>query len=288
MTTTALSRHHVLISAAQLAAELASVQPPIVLAVHSADTDSVVPRAERQRIPTAQDSDLAEDFAAPGSGRLGSRPLPTLVELEQKARAWGIGHSSTVVVYDHDGGLQAARAWWTLRWAGLTRVRLLDGGFDAWQAAGLSTENLAGPAPARGDVTLSAGHLAQLTAAQSRLLARDGVLLDTRIAPNYQGGPSVAGQPPRGHIPGALNLPAAELLQADRTFLDNDALRARFLALGVDGTRPAGVYCGAGVSAAHAILALACIGVQAPLYVGSWSAWSADPELPVAQGSQPG
>lgn len=288
MSPTSLSRSQVLITAAQLAAELASDNPPLLLAVHSPDSDSVMPRAQRLRIPGALDSDLAEDFAAPGGGRLGSRPLPTIVELEQKARHWGIQQGSRVVVYDHDGGLQAARAWWTLRWAGLAEVRLLDGGFAAWQAAGLATQAAPTPVPPRGNVVLSAGHLPQLSAAQSARLARDGVLLDSRIAPNYQGGPAAVGQARRGHIPGAINLPAADLLQADQTFYDDARLRARFTALDVDGSGPVGVYCGAGVSAAHVILALACIGVQAPLYVGSWSAWSADPELPVAQGSQPG
>jgi len=282
------ARDNLLISAAQLAAELASQAPPILLVVHSPDSDAVLPRDQRLRIPGAVDTDLAEDFAAPGGGRLGSRPLPDIVELQKKAQAWGIAQGRQVVVYDHDGGLQAARAWWTLRWAGVAQVRLLNGGFAAWQAAGLATAQPPGAAPVRGDVELSAGHLPQLNAAQSLQLARDGVLLDTRIRPNYQGGAVPAGQAARGHIPGAISLPAADLLQADQTFFGNAQLRARFTALDIDDSRPVGVYCGAGVSAAHVILALACIGVQAPLYVGSWSAWSADPELPVAQGSQPG
>ncbi|WP_455926222.1 sulfurtransferase [Pseudomonas putida] len=282
------ARDKLLISAVQLAAELAGEAPPILLVVHSPDSDAVLPRDQRLRIPGAVDTDLANDFAAPGGGRLGSRPLPDIVELQEKAQAWGIGQGRQVVVYDHDGGLQAARAWWTLRWAGVAQVRLLNGGFAAWQAAGLATAQAPGALPVRGDVVLSAGHLPQLNAAQSLQLARDGVLLDTRIRPNYQGGPVPAGQAPRGHIPGAISLPAADLLQADQTFFGNAQLRARFTALDVDDSHPVGVYCGAGVSAAHVILALACIGVQAPLYVGSWSAWSADPELPVAQGSQPG
>jgi thiosulfate/3-mercaptopyruvate sulfurtransferase len=61
-------------------------------------------------------------------------------------------------------------------------------------------------------------------------------------------------------------------------------LRARFNALGVNGTQRVGVYCGSGNAAAHKIAALNAVGIEAALYVGSWSAWSADPARPVAIG----
>ncbi|MGH3324938.1 MAG: sulfurtransferase, partial [Streptomyces sp.] len=72
------------------------------------------------------------------------------------------------------------------------------------------------------------------------------------------------------------------------TLRSPDALRARFHALGATPGTEVGVYCGSGVSAAHEVLALATAGINAALYVGSWSDWTADPARPVATGAEPG
>lgn len=279
------SRADVLIDAPQLNALLTHATPPVILAVHNPDPGQEIDPAPG--LPGAIDTCLGLDFASPGGGRAGSRPLPEIAELQRKVRAWGINQDSEIIVYDHDGGLQAARAWWVLRWAGLSRVRVLDGGFAAWQNAGLAVQR--GPTPITpGNASLSAGHMPQLDEDQAAALARSGVLLDTRIRPNYEGGPALTGQAPRGHIPGAISLPAPDQLNSQGNFLDDVALLRQFNQLGVQADRPVGVYCGAGVSAAHAVLTLACMGISAPMYVGSWSAWSADPERPVARGSAPG
>jgi thiosulfate/3-mercaptopyruvate sulfurtransferase len=120
------------------------------------------------------------------------------------------------------------------------------------------------------------------------LLARSAVLLDARIRPNYIGGASGAGQPARGHIPGAISAPAPDNVTDYGNFTDSDTLREMYRGLGVDPGTVVGVYCGAGMSAAHTVLALAAIGVDASMYPGSWSAWVADPRRPVARGSSAG
>jgi thiosulfate/3-mercaptopyruvate sulfurtransferase len=94
--------------------------------------------------------------------------------------------------------------------------------------------------------------------------------------------------PVAGHVPGAVSAPTEENLDDVGRFRDEAALRARFAERGVDGTRPVGVYCGSGVTAAHEILALAVVGIEAALYAGSWSSWVADPSRPVATGPEPG
>ena len=181
----------------------------------------------------------------------------------------------------------AARAWWVLRWAGLPDVRVLDGGISAWVAAGFAVDAAHGVAtPSR--VVLSPGHMPELDADKAQALTRGGVLLDARIRPNYVGGPTPEGVPVRGHIPGALSAPAPDNVTDFGDFADSVALRGIYEALGADGSRPIGVYCGAGMSAAHSVLALAAIGLEASLYVGSWSQWSADPARPVARGGRPG
>ena len=266
------TRAAVLVTAEALAAELVGAAPPLVLAVRAGPVEPASPR-----IAGAVDAFLASDFASEGGGLRGSRPLPDIMALQHAARRWGLRAGQPVVLYDHDRALLAARGWWTLRWAGVARVRVLDGGFAAWQRAGLPVAH-AVPQPAPGDVTLSTGHMPVLDEDAAALLAREGLLLDTRVRVNH-----IA-----GHIPGAVSAPAADVLREDGHFADDAILRHLFAALGADRIRPLGTTCGAGVSAAHGALALAAIGIEAALHVGSWSAWSADPARPVIVGGLPG
>jgi thiosulfate/3-mercaptopyruvate sulfurtransferase len=113
------------------------------------------------------------------------------------------------------------------------------------------------------------------------------VLLDARAGERYRGETEPV-DPRAGHIPGAVSAPTAENLDAGGTFTDAERNRKRFAALGVAESVPVGVYCGSGVTAAHQIAALAAAGIDAALYPGSWSAWSADPDRPAATGPEPG
>ncbi|MEK8174410.1 rhodanese-like domain-containing protein [Streptomyces sp. M19] len=78
--------------------------------------------------------------------RLGPVPFtrPTTSAIEAYARSLGVREDSTVVVYDRLTGAWAARVWWVLRTAGITRVHVLNGGLTAWEAAGLPVTR-AGP-----------------------------------------------------------------------------------------------------------------------------------------------
>jgi thiosulfate/3-mercaptopyruvate sulfurtransferase len=268
----------VLISASALAA---MDPPPVILVVRAGPVAPGTPR-----IPGAVDVDLATELAGPQSGTSGSRPLPAIADLQARARAWGLRQDSRVVLYDHDRCLQAGRGWWVLTWAGMADVRLLDGGFAAWVAAGGAVTTEA-PVPAPGDVTLTAGHLAVLDADAAAAMAQSAILLDSRIRPNYIGGPVAPGQAGRGHIPGSVSAPVIDTLTETGTFTDTATLRHLYGALGVDGSGPVGVSCGAGVSAALTVALLRSIGVDAAMFPGSWSAWSADPARPVAIGGKP-
>lgn len=277
-------RDQVFITAAALAALLEGPKPPVVLCVRNPRTAEM---AQGPRIPGAIDVDLPSELASPGGGIRGSRPLPEIAALQADARRWGIRQGDAVVVYDHDRCLVAGRGWWVLRWAGIADVRLLDGGFAAWQGAGLPVDAAPG-APGAGDVVLSPGHLGVLDADGAAALAREGVLLDSRIRANYIGAAVVSGQPRRGHIPGSVSAPAIDNLTEAGTFAEAETLRHLYAALGADGRRAVGVSCGAGISAAHAVAVLASIGVEAAMYPGSWSSWIADPERAVVVGGQPG
>ena len=276
-------RARVLVTAEELGRLLAAGAPVAVLAVRNGG----IGFAAMPRIPGAVDVDLPGELAGPSGGTAGSRPLPAIADLEGHARRWGLRRDAEVVLYDHDRCLSAARGWWVLRWAGLPRVRLLDGGFAAWQAAGLPTAREPGR-PAPGNIVLEGGHMPVLDADGVATLAREGLVLDSRVRVNYIGGPVAAGQPPRGHIPGSVSAPAADALMEDGRFADPATLRHLYHALGADGARRVGISCGAGISAAHTVAALASIGVTAAMFPGSWSAWAADPARPVVVGALPG
>jgi thiosulfate/3-mercaptopyruvate sulfurtransferase len=277
-------RARVIVTAPVLASEIEAGAAPAILCIRNPRLPEM---ATAPRIPGAIDVDLPSELASPGGGTRGSRPLPEIAALQADARRWGIRQGMPVVVYDHDRCLQAGRAWWVLRWAGIESVRMLDGGFAAWQAAGLPVATQPG-APEAGDVTLSAGHLRVLDADGAAAMARQGILLDTRIRPNYIGATVAVGEARRGHIPGSVSAPAIDNLTEAGTFTDAETLRLLYAALGVDGSGPVGISCGAGISAAHAVAVLASIGIEAAMYPGSWSAWIADPARPVVVGGKPG
>jgi thiosulfate/3-mercaptopyruvate sulfurtransferase len=242
-------------------------------------------REDRPKIPGSLSVYLATDFSSKPTLASGRRPLPDLLEFQSKARAWGISSDSIVVVYDNSGGAQASRAWWTLRWAGLANVRVLDGGHGAWTGAKrLSSNHIATQAAYAGDVVLTTGGMPTIGAEEAAALARQSKLLDARPWTAYVGDPDKGGT---GHIPGAIHASSGDNI-ADGKFKSSDELFARFARLGADEPTQIGVYCGSGNAAAHAIAAMCAVGLEAALYVGSWSAWSADPSRPVATGPEPG
>jgi len=272
----------VLITAPQLAAVLASDRPPVVLDVRWRLGGP--PGHEEYlhgHVPGAVYVDLETELAGHGEPTDGRHPLPTVEDLQASARRWGIDEGDAVVVYDGDGNLAAARAWWLLRWAGLADVLLLDGALPAWAAAGqpLDTHDVV---PARGTVTLTSGAVPTIGAEDAG--GFEGVLLDARAAERFRGETEPV-DPKAGHIPGAVSVPTSGNLGPDGRFLPAGELRARFAAAGADGTRPVAAYCGSGVTAAHEVAALAIAGIDAALYPGSWSQWS-NRDLPIATGDQ--
>ena len=295
---------HPLISVRELHALLAEQARPTVLDVRWALGDPHGHKHfEARRIPGSVYVDLDTELAAAATPDAGRHPLPEVETLQTAARRWGVRHDAGVVVLDDNGGLSAARAWWLLRWAGVSDVRVLDGGLRAWEAAGYPVDDGSVPVaePVEGDVVVRPGQLPTLDAYQAAALARTGLLLDARAGERYRGEAEPI-DPRAGHIPGAVSAPTSENLSRDGRFRPVGELRARFAELGaVDAagvakpadapkadTQSIGVYCGSGVTAAHEILALHVAGIEAALYPGSWSQWSSDPERPVATGAERG
>ncbi|UNK71851.1 sulfurtransferase [Microbacterium sp. H1-D42] len=224
-------------------------------------------------IPGAVFVDVENELSRHGEPHEGRHPLPSDDTLAAAARRWGLRTGVPVVVYDDHRMLAASRAWWALRRAGLTDVRVLDGGWQAWQSAGadIQTEEAA---IAEGDVELGApGDRGILDTDAAATWADDGVLIDVRAAERYRGETEPL-DPIAGHVPGATNLPIAGLLTDDGRFRAASDIAAAFDSVGATDGAPIAAYCGSGITAAQFALAGAVIGRDVTVYPGSWSAWS--------------
>ncbi|HEX5675721.1 MAG TPA: rhodanese-like domain-containing protein, partial [Azonexus sp.] len=196
----------------------------------------------------------------------------------------GVGSRTQVVVYDDAQGMIAGRLWLLLRWLGHDRVALLDGGLQAWQAAGKPlTQALPALRPAtfvarQDDCVVDAAYV------QSFLATSRMHLVDARSADRFRGENETL-DPVGGHIPGAVNRFFRDNLQADGCFKSPAELRAEWLAV-LAGSSPEQVVhlCGSGVSACLAMLAMEIAGLPGSrLYAGSWSEWCADRGRPVTK-----
>ena len=226
---------------------------------------------------------LEEDLSDPAgdAARGGRNPLPPLSVWAATLGRWGITPSTRVVLYDDAGGANAAcRAWWMLRAVGHEKVAVLDGGLGAAREAGvvISTEIPAVPSaaayPVPDDGAWSLPTLS-MEAVEAHRLDVDKRLIDVRAGSRFRGEED-SFDPIAGHIPGATNMPYAHNLGPDGRFLLRDELRALYEGV-LDGydAQATAVYCGSGVTACHALLALEQAGFPgASLYVGSWSEWS--------------
>ncbi|WP_036507840.1 sulfurtransferase [Nocardioides sp. URHA0020] len=234
---------------------------------------------ERGHIPRASYVDLDTDLAAP-AGAGGRHPLPAVADFQAAMRRVGVRDDRPVVVYDDWSGLAAGRAWWLLRHHGHPDVRLLDGAWAGWLAAG-GAVHTGTVLPGRGDFTARPG---QMPVVEAEDVLGVPVLVDARAPERYRGETEPV-DPVAGHIPGAVNVPTSTNLAADGRFRSAGELRALYAAAGVDGSEDVAVYCGSGVTAAHDVLALEVAGIRAALYPGSWSGWITDPSRPVDPGS---
>ena len=275
-----------LVSAGRLAEVLASGEPVTLLDIRW----SLAGGADRAaytagHLPGAVFIDLDKHLAAP-PGRGGRHLLPAPERFAAAMRHAGVRRHVPVVAYDRRDGTAAARAWWLLRHHGHERVYLLDGGYDAWVAAGGVVSD-ADVSPPAGDFVVALGSLRAVDADTAATTPRRGRLLDARAGERYRGDVEPV-DAVAGHIPGAVNAPTADNVDDSGRLRSAEELRDRFSALGVGDGVETVVYCGSGVTAAHEVLALTVAGYDAALYPGSWSEWITDPARPVAVGAEPG
>lgn len=235
-------------------------------------------------LPGARYFDL-DRASEPGSAL--PHMLPEPPAFEAVVRTLGISDDTTVVVYDGSGtNLSAARAWWMLRVFGHQSVTLLDGGAPRWRSEGRLLE--AGMPPAGAGTfhaQFSTGTVRDLAQVGEGLRRGTVQVVDMRSAGRFAGiEPEPRPGIPSGHMPGALNLPYADLVGPDGLALPPDQLRGRLTESGIRLDRPIIATCGSGVTACTLLHALERLGHHDhALYDGSWTEWTTA-GMPVACG----
>jgi thiosulfate/3-mercaptopyruvate sulfurtransferase len=238
-------------------------------------------------LPGAYFISMNQDVGGRTTGQNGRHPLPTRDDVVTLMRRLGAHDDTQIVVYDSSQGTHASRAWWTVRWLGHPSVAVLDGGIQAWQAAGqpiiqaVPVHSAAGTFTDRGasmPVVSFEGVLKNLT-------TNTHLVVDARSEDRFRGENETL-DPVGGHIPGAINRFYRHNLNANGTFKSPDVLRQEMQAqIGERRAEDLIMQCGSGVSACHNLLALELAGLGiSPLYIGSWSEWCSRPEAPIATG----
>lgn len=210
--------------------------------------------------------------------------LPDAESFTREMRSLGLNTESRVVAYDAMGMFSSPRAWWMLSVMGHANVALLDGGLPAWKAAGYPLQSAAQtPTYPAGNFSAQLD-VARVADAGTVLAALDDAaacVLDARPTGRFSG----AAEEPRaglrrGHMPGALNLPFAELFEAG--LLKSDAELAGIVKPLLGEHDRVICSCGSGVTACILAFALQRVGVErVAVYDGSWCEWGLPGELPV-------
>lgn len=237
-------------------------------------------------IPGAVYAHLDRDLSGTRTPATGRHPLPEPKAFRDTLGRLGIDQGKQVVVYDTTGGGYAVRLWWLLIYFGHARVAVLNGGFQAWQSAGLPVEAGTHTNPKtefHGEPDLA---MVVSTAEMEQMVAGGQTkIIDARAPERFRGEVEPL-DPVAGHIPGAVNRFHQTNLGPDGRLLPQDTLKSEISTL-LGGSAPeqAVVYCGSGVTSCHHLLAMQIAGMpMARLYAGSWSEWIRDPNHGVTLG----
>lgn len=230
------------------------------------------------------------DVAEPGGPK--EHTFPSAEVFAKKVSALGIGNDHHIVVYDHLGGTcAAARVWYMFRAFGHDRVSVLNGGRTKWTAENRAmSQDIPNLPPADFKVS-TAPRLRSKADMRANIDTRAYQVLDARGQGRFEGTePEPRPGLRSGHIPGSLNLPFLQLIDADaKTWKSPEVIRERFATAGVDLAKPLTTTCGSGVSACTLALGAHLVGKSdVAIYDGSWIDWGSDASVPVETGPAAG
>ena len=234
-------------------------------------------------IPGSVFCDFDRVVTGPVSHGTGRHPMPDKSLFIQNMEALGVGSDKQIVLYDPGALGFATRLWYQLRWIGLEKVAVLDGGYQAWinHKYPISTEPTA-PKPDKINMSESLETPIGMKAVQTNLTTCEYLVVDARPESRFHGiGETIDKK--AGHIPGSVSRPGSMNFNKDGTFKSPVELRKEFLAL-LDGKKPDQIInsCGSGVNATVNLFAMDYCGlVGSQLYAGSWSQWIDEDSNPI-------
>jgi thiosulfate/3-mercaptopyruvate sulfurtransferase len=237
-------------------------------------------------IPSAIYVDVDHDLAAKKNGQNGRHPLPTIEQWVKTCADLGITKDSDIIIYDNQSCMYAVRMWWMLRATGHKNIRLLNGGYASWLAAGFSGETTEHHRPNSSPASLGNADAYKDTLLASDILnnlsSKKFVVLDARSADRFRGENETL-DPVGGHIPGAINRFFKQNLDINGQFKSADVLAKEFAdLLGETPSESIIHQCGSGITACHNMFAMELAGLKSSMiYPGSWSEWCADPARPI-------
>lgn len=231
-------------------------------------------------IPGAGFLDLQGEFSDASSQQFFM--MPDVTQLEAAFGRHGLDASSTIVLYSIGTMMWSTRFWWMLRALGID-AQVLDGGFDKWKEEGRPIEAGApkGYPATTFKATLRAGFFVDKTTVKARIGDPSTVIVNA-LGPQFHRGlePSRYGRP--GRVPGSVNVPAATLVNADKTLTNLADAAAKFAAQGITRDKTVICYCGGGISATIDLFLLTQLGYdKLALYDASMGEWARDPALPI-------
>ena len=207
--------------------------------------------------------------------------------IEHLIQAKGVNSDSTVVVYDDIAGMRSARLFWFLEFFGHDDVHMLNGGFNAWQAAGLPvTQEAAVPKGGNFKMKPRPERIATAEDVRVRLNSPSAVIVDTRSDAEYTG--QLVRSRRGGAIPGAVHLEWTNNLNEKGFFKSADELTKMYAEKNIGPEKEVIPHCQGAYRSAHTYLALRLLGYpKVRNYLGSWGEWGNRLDLPIEHPTKP-